>query len=84
MTFRGNQVSEEEVRPDESKIWVVMDWPESKTVKNPQGFLGFDNFLNRYIENCATLAAHLYERTRGLRGKTKIELSQMSSKRSRG
>lgn len=68
-------MSAEGVRPEELKIRVVMDWPEPKTVKYLQGFLGLAYYFNRYIEGFATMAAPLYDRTRGMRGKTRIYLS---------
>lgn len=54
---------------------MVMDWPEPKTVRNLQRFLGLVNYFNRYIECFAMLAAPLYEKTRDQRWKTRIKLS---------
>ena len=68
-------MSAEGVKPDEEKIKVVMQWPEPQTVERLQGFLGLVNYFNRYIPNYARIAAPLYEHTRGLKGKTRIELS---------
>ena len=75
VTFLGHRVSSDGVRPDDFKIRAVMDWPEPTTVKQLQGFLGLVNYFNRYIPKFAQLAAPLYERTKCLRSKTKIELS---------
>ena len=76
VTFLGHQVSAEGVRPDEQKIGVVMKWPEPTTVEALQGFLGLVNYFNRYIPNYALVAAPLYELTRGLKGKTRVQLSE--------
>ena len=75
VTFLGHRVSSDGVRPDDFKIRAVMDWPEPTTVKQLQGFLGLVNYFSRYIPKFAQLVAPLYERTKCLRSKTRIELS---------
>lgn len=52
-----------------------MFWPKLKTVKNILGFLGLLDYFLRFFEDFTTLAATLYERTRGQKEKTSIELS---------
>ena len=39
-----------ELRMDPSKVTAIAEWPEPKTVKDVQSFLGFANFYQRFIE----------------------------------
>ncbi|KAF8747707.1 hypothetical protein RHS01_11295 [Rhizoctonia solani] len=42
---------------DQKKIKAVTSWPTPKTVKQVQAFLGFVNYLRRFIPNFSSVAA---------------------------
>jgi hypothetical protein len=44
---------------DPAKIQVIMDWPESRKVKDIQSFLGFTNFYRRFIPNYSDIVIPL-------------------------
>ena len=52
-------VSAQGVRIKEEKIDVVKNWPESKSVRDIQVFLGFTNFYRRFIQGFSRIAAPL-------------------------
>ncbi|QRW21786.1 Retrotransposable element Tf2 protein [Rhizoctonia solani] len=49
---------------DQKKIEAVTSWPQPKTVKQVQAFLGFVNYLRRFIPNFSTVACPLHNLTR--------------------
>ncbi|SLM35780.1 retrotransposon nucleocapsid protein [Lasallia pustulata] len=48
-----------ELGMDPNKVTVIREWPEPKTVKEVQAFLGFANFYRRFIEKYSQKAAPL-------------------------
>ncbi|QRW26687.1 Retrotransposable element Tf2 protein [Rhizoctonia solani] len=49
---------------DQKKIEAVTTWPTPKTVKQVQAFLGFVNYLRRFIPNFSSVARPLHNLTR--------------------
>ncbi|KAF8760778.1 hypothetical protein RHS01_01317 [Rhizoctonia solani] len=49
---------------DQKKIEAVITWPTPKTVKQVQAFLGFVNYLRRFIPNFSTVARPLHNLTK--------------------
>ncbi|KAF8748849.1 hypothetical protein RHS01_10553 [Rhizoctonia solani] len=49
---------------DQKKIEAVTSWPQPKTVKQVQAFLGFVNYLCRFIPNFSLVARPLHNLTR--------------------
>ena len=49
---------------DPSKIASVTEWPEPKTVKEVQGFLGLANFNRKFIQGYSRIAAPLTDLTK--------------------
>ncbi|QRW26779.1 Retrotransposable element Tf2 protein [Rhizoctonia solani] len=49
---------------DQKKIKAVTTWPTPKTVKQVQAFLGFVNYLRRFIPNFSSVARPLHNLTR--------------------
>ena len=49
---------------DPAKIKIILDWPEPKTTKNVQEFLGFTNFNRQFITNYSKIAIPLTRLTR--------------------
>lgn len=44
---------------DSQKIEAIQDWPQRKTLKELQWFLGFAHFYRRFIRNYSRIAAPL-------------------------
>ncbi len=63
-SFLGYIISHEGVTMDESKVKAVLNWPQPRTVKELQRFLGFANFYRRFIRNFSTVAAPLTSMTK--------------------
>ncbi|KAF8692547.1 hypothetical protein RHS03_08598, partial [Rhizoctonia solani] len=49
---------------DQKKIKAVTSWPTPKTVKQVQAFLGFVNYLRRFIPNFSSVARPLHNLTK--------------------
>ncbi|KAL0171115.1 hypothetical protein M9458_031427, partial [Cirrhinus mrigala] len=59
ISFLGYVISPEGVAMDETKVNAVRNWPQPKTLKELQRFLGFSNFYRRFIRNFSSVAAPL-------------------------
>lgn len=55
---------------DEKKVNAILNWPNPKTLKKLQRFLGFANFYRRFITNFSTVAAPLTTLTK--RGRAQL------------
>ncbi len=73
-SFLGYIISQDGVAMDERKVKAVLDWPQPKTVKEIQRFLGFANFYRRFIRSFSTIAAPLTTMTK--RNTSKLQWSQ--------
>lgn len=63
--FLGYVIGPEGVKMEDKKVSAVRDWPEPKTVKELQGFLGFSNFYRRFIRGFSSVAAPLTSLLKG-------------------
>ncbi len=77
ISFLGYIISPEGVAMDDKKVQSILNWPQPKTVKELQRFLGFANFYRRFIRNFNTIAAPLTSLLRG--GETTTGLVTISS-----
>jgi transposase InsO family protein len=59
LPFVGHVVSRSGVSMDPSKIAAIMDWPELKSVKDVERFLGLTGYYRRFIKNYAQLTLPL-------------------------
>ncbi len=57
--FLGFVVSAKGIRIEEKKIKAVKTWPEPKSVRDIQVFLGFANFYRRFIKSFSRIAGPL-------------------------
>ncbi len=73
VSFLGYIISSEGVAMDDKKVQSVLNWPQPKTVKELQRFLGFANFYRRFIRNFSTIAAPLTSLLRG--GRQRLDWS---------
>jgi hypothetical protein len=62
--FLGYIVSSEGLAPDPKKVQAIEEWPEPKTVKETQSFLGLINYYRKFILNFSKLAKPLTELTK--------------------
>ncbi|KAL0152355.1 hypothetical protein M9458_052078 [Cirrhinus mrigala] len=63
-SFFGYIISQEGVAMDEKKVEAVLKWPQPRTLKELQRFLGFTNFYRRFIQNFSSVAAPLTAMTK--------------------
>ncbi|KAL0154077.1 hypothetical protein M9458_050536 [Cirrhinus mrigala] len=63
-SFLGYIISPEGVAMDEKKVEAVLKWPQPRTLKELQRFLGFANFHRRFIRNFSSVAAPLTAMTK--------------------
>ncbi|XP_078798004.1 uncharacterized protein LOC101158741 isoform X1 [Oryzias latipes] len=59
VSFLGFVIAEGEVRPEPAKISAVVNWPTPESRKQLQRFLGFANYLRRFIRHYSSVAAPL-------------------------
>ncbi|EDN10041.1 hypothetical protein HCAG_05844 [Histoplasma mississippiense (nom. inval.)] len=52
-----------EMEPD--RVSTIVEWPTPKSIKEVQSFLGFANFYRRFIKSFSSIAAPLFELTKG-------------------
>ena len=57
--FLGYVVSSQEIRIEEERINAVKAWPEPKSIRDIQVFIGFANFFRRFIQGFSKIAALL-------------------------
>ena len=57
--FLGYVVSSQGIRMKDERIEVVRNWPEPKSVRDIQVFIGFANFYRRFIRGFSKIAAPL-------------------------
>ena len=62
--YLGIIISEGELRIDPVKLEAVRKWPQPKTGKDIQKFLGFCNFYRRFVKNYSELARPLFDLTK--------------------
>ena len=57
--FLGYVVSAQGIQMEEERIEAVKNWPEPKSVRDIQVFIGFANFYRRFIQGFSKIAAPL-------------------------
>jgi hypothetical protein len=55
-SFIGISITPEGISIEKEKVRAVAEWPTPTTVKQLQSFLGFANFLRRWVSNFSSLA----------------------------
>ena len=58
--FLGHILNGDGLMPDPKKVEAVKDWPIPAKLKDLQSFLGYTNFLRRYVHMYADVAGPLY------------------------
>ncbi|QRW23686.1 Retrotransposable element Tf2 protein [Rhizoctonia solani] len=62
--YLGIVISPSGFSMDQKKVEAVTSWPQPRTVKQVQAFLGFVNYLQRFIPNFSSVARPLHNLTR--------------------
>ncbi|KAF8748393.1 hypothetical protein RHS01_10878 [Rhizoctonia solani] len=66
VNYLGIVISPAGFSMDQKKIEAVITWPTPKTVKQVQAFLGFVNYLRRFIPNFSTVAQQAFQELKAL------------------
>lgn len=61
LKFLGHVIGGGNIRPDESKLEAIKNWPMIKTVKQAQSFLGLANYYRRFIPNFSKYTACMHD-----------------------
>ena len=61
LKFLGHIINGDGLQPDPRKVEAIKNWPRPVTLKQLQQFLGYANFLRRYVNNFSQIAHPLYE-----------------------
>jgi hypothetical protein len=61
--YLGLVISPQGISMEERKVQAIREWPVPQNIKQVQSFLGFANFLQRFIPNYSTLARLLHNHT---------------------
>lgn len=62
--YLGMIISPQGISMDNEKVKAVQEWPQPKSVKDVQSFLGFANFYRRFIPDFSSIARPLHDLTR--------------------
>lgn len=63
--YLGHVVSSEGIETDPTKIKVIEDWPQPKTISELRSFLGFAGYYRRFIKDFSKIARPLQEQIGG-------------------
>ncbi|KAL0150076.1 hypothetical protein M9458_054735, partial [Cirrhinus mrigala] len=63
--FLGYIIDRHGVRMDEGKVEAVISWPEPKSIKELQRFLGFANFYRRFIKGYSQITSSITNLLKG-------------------
>ncbi|GJP80063.1 hypothetical protein CLOP_g10298 [Closterium sp. NIES-67] len=59
LEFLGHVISTEGIRIDPKKLWAIQEWKPPTNLQQLQSFLGFVNYVRRFIPNMAGLTGPL-------------------------
>jgi transposase InsO family protein len=62
--FVGYEISSDGIRMNQGKLSTVTEWPQPKTVKQVQKFLGLTNYYRRFVKNYSAISKPLTDLTK--------------------
>lgn len=62
--YLGYILGKDGLKMNPKKLSTIVDWPEPRSVKDIQSFLGFANFYRRFVEHYAQIVIPLHAHTR--------------------
>jgi len=62
--FLGFIIGHNVIKTDPAKVKTIKEWPQPKTVKDVQSFLGLANYVRTYIPGCSKISTPLSELTK--------------------
>ncbi len=77
--YLGHMLNNQGVRPLQTKITAVTDFPNPRTKCQLRRVLGMVNFYRRFIPNCAEIAASLTPLTGGHKGPIEMSSDQLAA-----
>lgn len=69
MKYLGHVITQEGIKPDPNLTKAVSNFPQPKTIKDVQSFLGLSGYYRRFIQNYAKIAEPLFKQLRQLKDK---------------
>ncbi len=79
VSFLGHMVNDQGVRPLQTKVKAVTEYPNPRTRRLLRRFLGIINFYRRFIPKCAEVAASLTPLTSGRNGPIEMSAEQLAA-----
>jgi hypothetical protein len=69
MKYLGHVITQDGIKPDPTLTKAVSNFPQPKTIKDVQSFLGLSGYYRRFIKNYAKIAEPLIKQLRQLKEK---------------
>lgn len=64
VVYLGHVISDEGIKPDPEKFSAILNFPQPKTVKEIQSFVGLVGYYRRFIKNFSAIARPLFNLTK--------------------
>jgi deoxyuridine 5'-triphosphate nucleotidohydrolase len=79
INYLGFVISDKGLETDPKKVDIIREWPEPRSVRQVQSFLGLCNYYRRFVESFSKIAKPLTEVIKGKEGKVKMNPGTLQS-----